>query len=70
MKTQHSKGYIIYGRIPPMTRFKPVAGSRFVTNLIHAEIFRPETSADMEKLQKELAFLNTQGEFELREVQL
>lgn len=62
------RSFHIYGRMNGMKRMKPVNKSRFVTNLIYADIYRVECAEDEAKLQKELAFLNTQGEFELREI--
>lgn len=68
MTIKINTSYRIYGKIAPMKRMKPVGGSEFVTNLIYAEIFTPKSEEDIQKLQRELDFLNTQGEFELREV--
>jgi hypothetical protein len=62
METQ----FIIYGKMGSMKKMKPVSGSRFVTNLIHAEVYRITNDEEMQKLIKELSFLKTQGEFELR----
>lgn len=70
MKAETGKAYRIYGKMPPMKKFKPLNGDRFCSNLIHAEIFEPKNEDQCRKLDREIAFLNSAngGEFELREV--
>ena len=63
-----NKSYVIYGKMGSMKRFKPVSGSRFVTNLLHAETFTPQNQSDIDRLKRELAFMQTQGTFELRAI--
>lgn len=58
---------MIYGKMGNMKRFKPVSGDHFVTNRIHGEMYSPITEEDVAKLNRELAFMQSQGEFELRE---
>lgn len=60
----------IYGRMGAMKKMKPVNKSRFVTNLIYADLYYVRSSEDEAALLKELEFLNKQGVFELREVSL
>ena len=60
--------YRIYGKMGDMERFQALSGDSFTTNLICADLFTPTSSEDVAILQRELDFLNTQGEFELREV--
>ena len=61
------KCYMMYGKMGSMRRFKPVAGGSFVTNRMHGEMYSPTTNDDIIKLKRELAFVQTQGEFEFRE---
>jgi hypothetical protein len=60
--------YHIYGKMGSMKKMKAVAGDRFTTNLIYAEIYTVHGDEEMARLNKELAFLNTQGTFELRKI--
>lgn len=60
--------YRIYGRIGKMKRMKPLSGNTFASNLIHAEIFTPKTMEEIERLRREVSSLQSQGDFELREV--
>lgn len=65
---QIGKSYVLYGKIGNMKRFKPVCDNKFVINLIHAEIIIPKSNLDLDIMQKELLYLNTQGVFEYREI--
>ena len=68
MKTPSiGKHYMIYGKMGSMKRFKPVTGNDFVTNRIHGEMYSPVTEDDIIKLKREMAFMQTQGQFEFRE---
>ena len=62
------KSYILYGKTSYMKKYKPVAGSDFVENLIRAEILSPQSSNDIEKMKRELDFLKDQGSFEYRPI--
>lgn len=60
--------YRLYGKIGNMKRVKPVAGSRFVTNLIYAEIYTPRNQEDVIKMKREIEYLNKQGQFEFKAI--
>lgn len=64
----NKRAFHIYGKMGNMKKMKPIGGQRFVTNLIYADIFSVESIEDESKLLKELSFLKTQGDFELREI--
>lgn len=49
-----------------MTRMRPLNGTKFVINRIHAEMFTPVTREECRKLQQEVDALQSQGTFELR----
>ena len=67
---QQGKTYRLYGRMGSMKRMKPVHGDMFVTNLIYADLYTPQTQAECDMMQREVSFLATQGEFEYREVNI
>ncbi len=68
MKPQKDKHYMIYGKMGSMKVMRPVNGDSFVVNKINAEVYSPMTDDDVAKLERELKFMQSQGEFELREV--
>ena len=63
-----NESYILYGKMGKMKRMKPVYKDRFVSNLIHAEILTPKTLEDIVKMEREVRFLQGQGQFELRKI--
>jgi len=62
------KTYRLYGRIGVMKRMKPVCKDHFVTNLLHADLYTPQTDADCANMAHELNYLAAQGTFEYRPV--
>jgi len=62
------KVYLVYGKLKTDKRFKPfdMKDNKFVVNLFHASMFFEN---DLEKLQKEITFMNennTEYQFEIR----
>jgi len=68
MEIKLGNSYHIYGKISNMKRYRPLSKDRFVTNLIHADIFKIDTEKDKEELEREMKFLNKQGSFSLRRI--
>lgn len=63
-----NKAYRIYGKVEGMKRMMPLAGSRFVVELVLADIYEILNERDRVALEQEMYYLQTQGQFELREV--
>jgi len=68
MKAKPGNSYYIYGKMNDMKRMRPMSGDHFTYNIIHAEVFTPQDAEACERLDRELAHMQTQGEFELRMV--
>ena len=60
--------YRLYGKMGSMKRMKPVHKDRFVTNLLLADLYTPQSDADVASMERELTFLQGQGEFEYRAI--
>ena len=60
--------YHIYGKMGTMKKFAPISDGDFCINLIYADMFSINCPDDIEKFNRELENLNTQGIFEARKV--
>lgn len=69
-QAQLGKTYRIYGKMEGMKRMQAVAGCDFTKTLIHADLYVVRDEEDQAKLERELAYLNTQGQFELRAIKI
>ncbi len=64
MTIKSGSTYRIYGKMGGMKRMSPIAGGRFVVNLIHAEMFYMRHDDDVCKFTSFLDSLQSQGSFE------
>ena len=60
--------YRVYGKMGDMKRFMAMSGSEFTDKLIFAEVFHIDSEDKLEKFNRELKYLNTQGTFEARRI--